>query len=112
MAVTVPVNCIYIRMNPSFTKERLEPPGPFAVGGRGIALRRRVALRRLVQLGHVVAFLLGLLQQLVVHLVLDVRLPAQDLHTCTRIWKTTRLIKRTCSVGYVVSNMYYVYAYP
>lgn len=64
----------------SLAEERLEPPDPLGVGGPGVALRRRVVLRRPVQLAHVVAFLTGPLHQLAVHLLVDARLPAQDLH--------------------------------
>jgi hypothetical protein len=56
-----------------------DPPQP-AVPGALLGLRRRVRVRRLAELRHVVPFLSGTLHQLVVHGLIHVRLPAQDLH--------------------------------
>lgn len=58
-------------------EEGLDPPHP-AVAGALLGLRRRVRVRRLLQLAHVVPLLLGPLHQLAVHLLVHVRLPAQD----------------------------------
>jgi len=65
-------------------KDGLDPPHP-AVPGALLALRRRVRVRRLAELGHVVPFLLGTLHQLVVHGLVHLRLPAKDLHAQDKI---------------------------
>jgi hypothetical protein len=64
-------------------KDGLDPPHP-AVPGALLALRRRVRVRRLAELRHVVPFLLGTLHQFLVHGLVHVRLPAKDLHTQTQ----------------------------